>query len=219
MTLLCFLVVAIAYRLFGRIGLYSSIPILLIVANVQVVKTIDLFGFTATMGNGAYAASFLATDILSENHGKSDARRAVMLGFFTIIVVVVLMNLALLFRPGGSDFAHSSLHTIFGIMPRIALGSFVAYGVSQLHDVWAYNIWMKKIPGRKTIWIRNNLSTVLSQLIDTTIFVAISFYGTVPLSVLIEIMVTTYAIKVVAALLDTPFLYMCRVWNDQRLLP
>ena len=218
MMLANFIAILGAYRFFGKIGLFIWIPLAAVIANIQVVKTVELFGFTATLGNIVYATSFLATDILSENYGKEEARKAVFIGFFSLILLTVMMNLALLFKPHPSDFAHESLSTIFSIMPRIALGSLTAYGVSQLHDVWAYNFWKNKIPGKTTIWIRNNLSTMISQAIDTVIFTFIAFYGVFEQPVLVEILITTYFFKWIVAACDTPFLYIARGWSDRRIV-
>ena len=194
-----------AYRVFGKTGLFIWVPIASIIANIQVVKTVELFGITATLGNIVYATSFLATDILNENHGKKEAGRAVYMGFFSLIILTVMMNLALLFVPHPSDFAQESLSTIFSIMPRITLGSLSAYGISQLHDVWAYNFWKERKPQKKYLWIRNNLSTMVSQLIDSLIFTFIAFWGMFPANVFIEILITTYLFKIIVAALDTPF--------------
>ncbi|HDQ14139.1 MAG TPA: VUT family protein, partial [Sediminispirochaeta sp.] len=119
------------YRLWGRLGLYIWVPVAVIVANIQVTKTVELFGITATLGNIVYASSFLVTDILSENYGTRAAARAVGIGFFTLILAVVLMNLALWFEPAPEDFAHQSLSTVFAFLPRIVLASLLAYGISQ----------------------------------------------------------------------------------------
>jgi len=218
MLLVNFGAIMFSYRIWGKAGLYLWIPISVIVANIQVTKTIELFGFTATLGNIVYATSFLVTDILSENYGKKDASRAVGMGFFSLIIMTVLMNLALFFIPDFSDFAQGSLSSIFGLMPRIALGSLAAYGFSQLHDIWAYDLWRKRFPSRKFIWLRNNFSTMVSQLLDTIIFTLIAFWGFFETSVLIDIMITTYLLKWVVALLDTPFLYMARNWHDKRVV-
>ena len=78
------------YRRLGLLGLYVWIPIAVIVANIQVLKTVQLFGLTATLGNIAYASTFLATDIISENHGKEAANKAVWIGFVSIIAMTVL---------------------------------------------------------------------------------------------------------------------------------
>ncbi len=218
MLIINFSAILFSYRIWGKAGLYLWVPIAVIIANIQVTKTVELFGLTATLGNIVYATSFLVTDILSENYGRKDAARAVGMGFFSLIVLTVLMNLALFFIPDSSDFAHSSLSTIFSIMPRIAIGSLAAYGISQLHDIWAYDFWGKKFSGVKFIWIRNNLSTMVSQLLDTAIFTLIAFWGVFETSVLIDIMITTYLLKWVVAILDTPFIYIARGWHDRRVV-
>ncbi|MCD6395968.1 MAG: queuosine precursor transporter [Spirochaetaceae bacterium] len=218
MLLVNFGAILFSYRLWGKAGLYLWIPIAVIVANIQVTKTIELFGLTATLGNIVYATSFLVTDILSENYGKKDAARAVGMGFFSLIIMTVLMNLALYFIPDSSDFAQGSLSSIFSLMPRIALGSLAAYGFSQLHDIWAYDLWRRRFPSKKFIWLRNNFSTMVSQLLDTLIFTLIAFWGVFETSVLIDIMLSTYVLKWVVALLDTPFLYVARNWHDKRVV-
>lgn len=210
--------ILVIYRLFGKVGLFIWVPIAAITANIQVLKTVEIFGLTATLGNIVYATSFLVTDILSENYGKAQARRAVAFGFFSIVVIVGLMNLALLFRPHSSDFAHEHLAAIFTVLPRVTAASLVAYAVSQLHDVWAYELWRKRFPDRRHIWIRNNLSTVVSQLVDTVVFTAGAFIGIFPFSVVLEIALTTYVLKVVVAMADTPLVYIARRWKDRGLV-
>ncbi len=215
MLLLNFIAIVVAYRLWGKTGLYVWVPIAAIVANIQVTKTIELFGLTATLGNIVYAGSFLVTDILSENHGKKDARRAVGIGFFSLIVMTLLMNFAILFEPAEGDFAHGSLTTLFSLMPRIVAASLVAYGLSQLHDIWSYNLWKERLPARKYIWLRNNISTMISQLIDSIVFTAVAFLGVFPMQVLIEIAISTYLLKWLVAVLDTPFIYLASRWRDK----
>lgn len=211
MLLTNFLLVILAYKIFGKKGLIIWIPIATIVANIQVVQTIELFGLAATLGNIVYASSFLVTDILSEIYGKKEANKAVWIGFFSIIAMTILMNLALLFHPlEGDDFSfvsYDSLNTIFSLMPRIAIASLVAYIISQRHDVWAYHFWKNKFPGVKKIWLRNNFSTMVSQLLDSLIFTLVAFYGKYELSILGEIFLTTYALKWIVAIADTPFIY------------
>ncbi len=92
MLLANFLLIIAAFKLFGKWGLIMWIPISVIVANIQVVQTIELFGLVATLGNIVYASSFLVTDILSENYGKEDAKKAVWIGFFSLIAMTLLMK-------------------------------------------------------------------------------------------------------------------------------
>ncbi len=205
--------ILLIYRLYGKTGLYIWIPIAAIVANIQVLKNVDLFGFTTTLGNIVYASSFLVTDILCENYGKEEAKRAVFAGFFALIVATALMNLALLFIPAQSDIAQGPLQAIFSLMPRIAGASLAAYLISQLHDVWAFHLWKKKFPATSMLWLRNTASTLVSQLIDTVVFTFAAFLGRYPFPIVLEILWTTYIIKLIVALLDTPFVYVASSWK------
>jgi len=215
MLLVNFLLIILAYRLFGKWGLIMWIPISVIVANIQVIQTVKLFGLVATLGNIVYATSFLVTDILSENYGKKEAKKAVWIGFFSLISMTLLMNLALQFLPfAGDEFAskaHEATSTIFSLMPRIAAASLAAYLLSQRHDVWAYHFWRNHFPKDRQIWLRNNLSTMVSQLIDSIVFVAIAFWGVYEWGVLLEILLTTYFLKWIVAAADTPFVYWGKI--------
>jgi len=219
MLLINFAAIMISYRFWGKIGLYLWIPISVIIANIQVTKTIELFGIEATLGNIVYATSFLATDILNENYSRRDAARAVGMGFFALLFMTAAMNLAVWFIPAESDFVHDSMKNLFSLMPRIAVGSLAAYGISQMHDIWAYSFWKKRKPEKKFIWIRNNASTMISQLIDTIIFTSIAFIGVFPLNVLVQIAASTYLLKWLAAAADTPFIYLAKRMKDKGIVP
>lgn len=205
-----FFAIICAYRFFGKIGLYIWIPIATILANIQVLKMVDLLSIGVTLGNITYASSFLVTDILSENYGKKSARKAVFIGFFSLLATVIIMNIALQFKPNEFDFIQESLTNIFAILPRIALASLIAYGVSQLHDVWAYNFWKNIFPEDKFLWLRNNASTMVSQLIDSVLFTFIAFWGLLPQGEFVQILITTYVLKWIVAAIDTPFLYLAQ---------
>lgn len=203
--------ILLAYRFFGKLGLYIWIPIATILANIQVLKMVDLLSIGVTLGNITYASSFLVTDILSENYGKKSARKAVFIGFFSLAATVVIMNIALMFKPNEFDFIQDSLKNIFSLLPRIALASLIAYGISQFHDVWAYSFWKNLFPGIKFLWLRNNASTMVSQLLDSVIFTFIAFWGLLPQNEFMQILVTTYVLKIIVAAIDTPFLYLAKV--------
>jgi len=201
--------VILLYRLFGAIGLYALISFNLILCNIQVLKIIELFGLTTTLGNILYASIFLSTDILSECHGKKAAQKAVILGFATLLMATVYMQVALLFKPAVDDFVQPHLAVIFGFMPRVAAASMLAYLVSQLHDVWAFHFWKNKTRG-KYLWLRNNLSTAASQFIDSSVFCIGAFLGVFPAEVWLQILFTTFAVKLIIAAIDTPFIYFAR---------
>ena len=145
--LLCnFALIMFAFRKWGKLGLFIWVPISVIVANIQVTKNVMLFGLEATLGNIVYATGFLATDILTEFYGKKESAKAVAIGFFSLLTMTILMQVALFFEPAVSDIGHAPLSHIFGLMPRIAFGSLVAYVVSNMHDIWAFDFWKRKKP-------------------------------------------------------------------------
>jgi len=213
MLVVNFSFIIVIYRFFGKTGLYAWVPIAAIVANIQVVKLVQIVGITATLGNIVYASSFLVTDILSELYGKKEAKKAVYLGLFSLVAMTVLMNLALCFTPAPDDFAQENFKNIFSFMPRIAGASFIAYFISQSHDVWAYEFWKKQFPSARYLWLRNNASTMVSQFIDSSLFTIFAFWGVFPPMALFEIFWTTYLLKWVVGAADTPFIYLAKRWH------
>ncbi|MCP3030744.1 queuosine precursor transporter [Halobacillus sp. A1] len=201
------------YKLFGKPGLFVWIGMATVVANIQVVKTIELFGLTATLGNIVYGTAFLATDILNEKYGKNDAKKAVWMGFSTLIAMTIMMQMAMLFTPASSDIAQPALESLFGVTVQIAAGSLLAYIVSQYFDVWLYSKLKNVFTSDKTLWVRNNGSTMISQLLDSAIFCGIAFYGLYPFDIWLEIFLTTYIIKFIVAFMDTPFLYAAKTFK------
>ncbi len=201
--------VLVVFRLFGKSGLLGLIVFNLILCNIQVLKTVQLFGLTTTLGNVLYGSVFLATDILSEFYGKEEARKGVLLGFMTLVMATGYMQISLLYTPAADDWVQPHLEAIFGFMPRVALASLLAYLVSQHHDVWAYHFWKSKTQGRM-LWLRNNASTMVSQGLDSVIFCLVAFWGVFPWPVVMEILLTTYLLKFIVAVADTPFIYLAR---------
>ena len=199
----------VVFRFFGRVGLYSLIAVSIILCNIQVAKQITLFGMPATLGNVLYATIFFATDVLSELYGKREARRGVWLGFAALILANIAMQFGLQFKPSEVDQVSGAMDKVFSFLPRITLGSLVAYIASQLHDVWAFDLWRRKTRGRH-LWLRNNLSTMVSQLLDSFLFSFIAFAGVegFPTGYIAKIAVTTYLLKLVVAAVDTPFIYL-----------
>lgn len=209
-VLINFTLVLLMYRFFGKTGLFVWVGFSTVLANLQVVKTIEIFGLTATLGNAMYASAFLVTDILNERYGKKEAKKAVWLGFFTLLAMTIIMQMVLVFNPHETDFGHDSLATIFGILPRVALGSLAAFLISQFLDVHLFSWLRKKFPTDGQFWIRNNGSTSISLFIDTLVFTSIAFLGVYEFNVWVEIFITTYLLKFIVSVLDTPFGYIAK---------
>ena len=111
-----------------------------------------------------------------------------------------------------------SVKGIFSLLPRLAIASLIAYLISQFHDVWLYHKIREFFPEKKFIWLRNNGSTMLSQLIDNVVFTTIAFYGVYPLEVMFNIFLSTYIIKFIVAICDTPFIYLAdKMFRDKKI--
>lgn len=211
----------LGYKLFGKIGLYCISAAATILANIEVLIMIKAFGAEQTLGNVLFAVTFLITDILSECEGKKAADKAVYTSFFASIFFLVLSQSWLHYVPSESDWASPAIRTIFSNTPRMIIASLAVYGISQLFDVWLYHkIWdmtSKKSGNRRSfLWLRNNGSTLVSQLINTFLFTLFAFYGTYGLSQIISIFISSYVIYIFTSLLDTPVVYLARRVSDKR---
>jgi len=204
--------VLVAFRL-GKIYLIALIAVMAVIMNIFVVKGMYLFGLAVTGGNVMYASIFLATDLLSEYYDRKTARRAVMIGFFASVFFLIFSQLILRFAPANYDIAQDAFKTLFSLTPRIVIGSMVAYLVSQNLDVWTFTK-IKKLTKGKHLWLRNNASTWTSQLVDSIIFTVIAFAGVYPL---FELILFTYIIKIAVAALDTPFIYLAKIFKPKEL--
>lgn len=197
-----------AFRL-GRQWLIGYIVANLILVTALSGKVVEVFGLATTIGGPFYAAIFLATDVLTEHYGKSVGHKSVWIGFFTLAMFVLFGNLSLLVAP--VDFSadlHAAMQTVFGVSLRISFASIIAYIISQNYDVWFYHLLKTKTEGRR-LWLRNNLTTTTSQIIDSAIFFSIAFYGVLPNW--IEVAIVGAVIKILIAFLDTPFIYLSRL--------
>ncbi len=205
-----FISLIIMYRFFGKSGLFVWVAIGTVIANIQVTKTIEIFGITATLGNILFASIYLATDILNDIYGRKTAKRAVWLGFVSVIVMVLLMSISVMFKPAESDIAQQSMETLFAVVPRIALGSIIAYIIGQYFDVYIFNFIKKYFSSDRTFIVRAYGSTAISSIIDTALFTLIAFYGLMPNAVLFEIFLTTYLFKLITTICNVPFGYMAK---------
>ncbi|ANK37296.1 hypothetical protein A4A32_09590 [Staphylococcus equorum] len=208
--LITFLLLVAMYRFFGKQGLIAWIAIGTIIANIQVIKTVDIFTISATLGNVMFASIYLATDILNEIYGRKIAKRAVWLGFSSTLVMIIVMQLSLYFTPSPVDTTQGALDTIFNLVPRIALGSVIAYIIGQHLDVLLFSLIKKVFSSDSTFIIRAYGSTIISNIIDTALFVAIAFLGTMPNEAVFEIFITTYLLKIISTIFNVPFGYWAK---------
>lgn len=208
-------------RLFGKSGLFAWIGICAVFANIEVTVLVNAFGMEQTLGNTLFASSFLATDILSELYGKKEADKGVYIGIITTVLFIIFSSLWIHYIPSQSDWAMPSVKALFSHTPRILIASLAGYAVSELLDVWLYHKWWnftqkKSGSSRKFLWVRNNFSTLISQLVNIIIFNAGAFWGIYDTSELVKITAACYVIYIFTSLLDTPFVYAARKFSNKK---
>lgn len=203
--IISFILVIIMYKYLGKMGLFLWICLSTIIANIESVKLITLFGIETSLGNILYGSTFLATDIINVKYGEKEAKKTIVVGFISMMIMTLFMTLCLLYSPSINDFSQSSLKTIFTINIRVSIASIIAFSISQLIDARLFQILHKKY---NKLWLSNNASTMISQIVDTIIFSIITYYGLVSNNSLFQIIVSMYLFKFIIALCDTPFIYI-----------
>ncbi len=231
MLLLCFLSILVFLRLFGYVGLYVYSAIAIIAANIQVLKQANFNFFSSinekiipfyepnpiALGTILFASTFLCTDILSEYYGKEKARKNVLIGFCSFFLMTILMLVTIGIQPAEDEWVsmvQESLAILFTPMTSIFVASMIAYLISQYFDIWFFS-YLKTVSSNKLLWLRNNVSTAVSSLIDNTIFSIFAWIilnpNPFPLSdVIMTFILGVYLLRVFIALLDTPFIYLAR---------
>lgn len=210
------LTVTLLFRFYGKEGLIAWVVMNVILANLSVAKAITLFGLDVTLGNVAYGLLYLATDAISEFYGEREAKRTVNISFVCLLFFILFTQIVIGFVPGKEDFADPHFKGLFSVVPRFAVAGLVVFYISQFIDIKLYNFLKKKMPATRHLWIRNNGSTLISQFIDSFLFTLFGFYGLFPLSVIVQIFLFTYIIKIIVAICDTPFLYLMMRFTSQR---
>jgi len=210
------------YRFFGKAGLQVAIATAIILANLQGPKLTIIFGMQTSLGVIFYSSIFFATDVLSENYGRAEANKAVRMGFAVSLIVLIMLSLALLYLPSTnpetaaySSSIHEAFATIVNFTPRFIFGSLLAYYVSQSFDVWAFHK-IKQMTGERWLWLRNNVSTMSSQVIDTLIYSLVAWWGIVDLRTALALGAAKYVFKLGIAMIDTIFIYWAKRAYGQR---
>lgn len=200
--------VVLIEKLFKKEGLYIWISLAVILANLVVSKTIDLFGFTTSLGNALFASTFLATDIMSEKYSKDDAKKAIYMSVFSSIAFIIVTQLTLAFVPNKYDVVNDSMKVLFNISIRTITASIIMFFISNMFDIYLYNKLKEIYPNK--MWLRNNLSTIISNCTENFLFVTFAFIGIFDISTILSIAITKTILEIIIALCDTPFLYISK---------
>ena len=177
---------------------------LLVLAGATVNKIVIIGPYTASAAVIVFSMTFLMTDMISEIWGKRYAQMAVWAGFYANLMLLIVTQITIAW-PAAVFAAESAaaFESLYGTTPRLVLAGMVTYLISQHLDIYIFHA-VKKITGDKRLWLRNNLSTIISQLVDTVLIAVLAFAGAFPL---IPFIIGSWLIKIAIAFIDTPFIY------------
>ena len=209
MNVLIFIVSCIIVTLFARIcdrllgseGLIAWIALCSVLANLFVLKQIDLFGLNAAASDIFAVSSLLGLNLLQQQKGFAMAQKAIGTTFMCLLFFCIMAQMHLLYHPSTYDTMHGTYMTLLSPAPRLLLASLLAYFISQQTCVFLYRQLQRKYPNAH--WNNHLLSTLLAQLLDTLVFASIGLWGLV--SALGEVIIVGYLIKVAAILATTLF--------------
>lgn len=196
-------------KIFGKTGLIAWMAISMILANLTVVKTIDLFSIDTTLGNIMFASTFLAGDMLNENYGSETARKGIYIGLSAVVIFMICTQICLLYTPSKSDIAQKSMETLFALNLRTSVASIVMCLLANLLNIFLY-AKIRDLTQGKYLWLRNNVTTISCNCLENFAFVFLAFGGIYPVEQILAIAFSTCAVEIFLAICDTPFLYLSR---------
>lgn len=183
-------------------------------ANLLGSKVATFWGMTVSVAIFSYPLTFLITDGIAEVYGKKKTWNFVWAGFLSQVLIFLLILLSIKLPPATRYGFNSEFVTVFAMSMRMIVASVIAFLFSQLHDIWAFHFW-KRVTKGKYLWLRNNMSTIASQLIDSLLFMFIAFYHLTPkftAAFVLSITIPYWVLKIIMALIDTPFCYLVVSW-------
>lgn len=199
----------------GKERLYSAIIIFLLLISTVGSKMVEFFGFQTNTGNIFYASVFLATYFLIDRHGKKEGLRSIWIGIIGVISFLLLAKFTVALQGIEATSALDDAYdTIFDPATRIAIGSLIAYILSQNLNVRLY-IYLKENFYRLNLWMRANVSNLVAQALDSFIFFIIAFWGVVPPDNIAEVIGTSLVIKVLYMALASPLLYLNTIESEE----
>lgn len=180
----------------------------------SIVRDESIYTMSVPVGVLAYPFTFLATDLISELFGRKKAQLVVWVGFFMNFFMLFLMSVGHWFpNTGGVSGGIQLFEGVFEFMVGNTIASMIAYLTAQTVDVRLFHFW-KNLTGGKHLWLRNNASTMFSQLVDSTAILSILYLAgnlgdnVNSVATLIILIVNSYLFKFFFALFDTPLFYL-----------
>jgi queuosine precursor transporter len=183
----------------------------------SLVRDGNIYVMSVPVGLLAYPFTFLATDLISELFGRKKAQLVVWIGFFANMYMIFIMSVGHWFPDTyGVSGGLNLFEGVYDFVIANTISSMIAYLIAQSVDVRLFHFW-KRLTKGKYLWLRNNGSTMFSQLIDSTTILSILYFSgnlgdnVTGMGALAILIVNSYIYKFFFALFDTPIAYL-GVW-------
>lgn len=190
----------------------SSLVVCNLIANKFLTVDLGFKVFTLSAGALPYPITFLATDLLSELYGRRRANQVVWSGFAASLFALLALWMGAQFSAiADSPVSDETYAAAFSNTWRVIAASMLAYLFAQFFDVRLFHFWKRLTKGRH-LWLRNNASTVFSQLLDSVLVVLVLFSGVWEAEQMVATMFDLWLFKAMVALVDTPLFYLGTWW-------
>lgn len=168
-----------------------------------------IYTFEVSVGILPYPITFLLTDVISEIYGRKRANQVVFAGLFASVFVMGIVMLAQAVpQTSWSPVSGAEFNKVFGLFGPAVLASMMAYLAAQFIDIRVFHFWKRKTKGRH-LWLRNNVSTISSQFVDTAaVLLLLCIAGAIEWERFATLLENGFLFKVLVALLDTPIAYL-----------
>ena len=219
--ILCMTLITSFARIFGKEGLYIYSAVAIIASNIQVLKAVDLYGFThpVPLGDVVFTSLFLVGDIITECWGRPAAQKCIWLGFAASLMFSCVMFLIVGMQPlenSDSFFAqsHDAMAVLFTPSFSILAASLIAYFVSLWFDVWIFYV-MKVAFKDKYLWLRSFISSSIGIIIDVFVFNIFAWVIFAVVAISFDTVIDAYVmnmikIRIMLATLGIPVFYLVK---------
>jgi len=188
--------------------------VVLVVSNLIGPKICQIGPLLVSGAQLLFPITYICGDVFTEVYGYAASRRAIWLGFFAMGLLAVMGQIAVALPPAPGWHDQQVFQTVFGLVPRFAIASLVAYWVGEFTN--SYTLAKLKLwTGGRFLWTRTIGSTITGQLVDTVVVILIAFWGVQSASQIAVLIASSYAFKVVYETLATPLTYLIVGWLKQ----
>jgi len=181
--------------------------VVLLVSNLVGPKICQLGPLLVSGAQLLFPVTYICGDVFTEVYGYAASRRAIWMGFFGMGLLAVMGQIAVALPPAPGWHNQQAFATVFGLVPRFAIASLVAYWAGEFTNSYTL-AKLKLLTGGRFLWTRTIGSTISGQLVDTCVVILIAFWGVETAPQMLIMIASSYGFKVAYETLATPLTYM-----------